>query len=153
MSPQVVPTFEARRDGYLLTTDRARVDVTAVHRFLAEESYWAPGVSLETVIAALDGSLPVSVLTPDGRLAAFGRVITDYAMFAYLRDVYCLTEFRGRGLASWLATEIRNHPALASVSTWLLATRDAHAVYERAGYKSVPHPEYYMSTQTSDKPA
>lgn len=74
--------FEARRDGYLLTTDRARIDAKDVHRFLAEDSYWARGISLDIVTAALEGSLPVGVFAPDGRMAAFGRVVTDYAMFA-----------------------------------------------------------------------
>jgi hypothetical protein len=108
-APEEIPIFEVRRGGYTLTTDRARIDVSAVHRFLAEESYWARGVSCEIVARALAGSLPVAILAPDGSLAAFGRLVTDGAMFAYLRDVFTLAPHRGQGLAGWLAEEIRRH--------------------------------------------
>jgi GNAT superfamily N-acetyltransferase len=116
-------SFEQERDGYTLSTDRARLDA---------------------------GALPVVIYTADGQLAAFGRVVTDYAVFAYLRDVFTLPAHRRKGLATWIATAIREHPELATVSTWMLATRDAHAVYERAGFRPVPHPEYYMSIPKPD---
>lgn len=137
--------FEASRKGYLLSTDRDRLDPAAVHRFLASESYWARGMTLDELQRALEHSLPIGIYAEDGTLAAFGRVVTDYAVFAYLRDVFTIPAHRGRGLASWLACEIRNHPELATVASWMLATRDAHAVYEKAGYRPAPHPEYYMT--------
>jgi len=68
-------------------------------------------------------------------------------VFAYLRDVFTLPHHRGKGLATWIATAVREHPELVTVSSWMLATRDAQAVYEKAGYRAVPHPEYYMSLQ------
>lgn len=142
--PHELQIFEANYKGYTLTTDRRRVDLAKVHRFLAEEAYWARGVARDVLARAIEGSLPISIFAPDGDLAAFGRIITDDAMFAYLRDVFCLPEHRGKGLATWMALEIRNHPALRTVTTWMLSTRDAHAVYEKAGYRPHPHPEYLM---------
>jgi len=145
LKPRDPAVFEARYRGYTLSTDRSRIDPAAVYRFLAGESYWARNLTLSQLERALDGSLVIGVYAPDGSLAAFGRLVTDYAVFAYLRDVFTLPAHRGQGLASWLAAEIRNHPELKDVSSWMLATKDAHAVYERAGYRRAPHPEYYMT--------
>jgi GNAT superfamily N-acetyltransferase len=140
-----IAVFEARRGDYALSTDPRRLDVAAIHAFLANESYWAQGLTIERLRRALDHSLVVGVYAPGRSLAAFARVVTDYAMFAYLRDVFTTPAHRGAGLASWLALEIRGHPDLASVTTWMLATKDAHAVYQRAGYRPAPHPERYMT--------
>ncbi|EPR07824.1 GCN5 family acetyltransferase [Agrobacterium sp. TS43] len=137
--------FEITRDGYVLSTDPARVDFDLVHGFLARDSYWAQGMTADRLKRALSHSLPVGVYAPDGSMAAFARLVTDYAVFGYLRDVFTVEDHRGRGLASWIATEIRTHPELSTVSSWMLATRDAHGVYEKAGYRAAPHPEYYMT--------
>jgi len=146
IQPQETPPCTwLRADGYVLSTDRARIDLGVVEDFLAERAYWSTGLPRPVLERALAGSLPMGLYAPDGSMAGFGRLVTDYAVFAYLRDVFVLPAHRGRGLATWLASEIRNHPALATVTTWMLATRDAHGVYAKAGFAAVPHPEYYMS--------
>jgi GNAT superfamily N-acetyltransferase len=137
--------FEQEKDGYILSTDGSRLDIAVIHAFFRDESYWAPNITLAQLDRALARSLVIGVYAPDGQMAAFARVVTDYAVFAYLRDVFTLPAHRGKGLATWLATAIRLHPEMQTISTWMLATRDAHSVYERAGYKLVPHPEYYMN--------
>ncbi len=139
-----------RPDGYSLSTDRARIDIDVVDRFLTDEAYWTDGLPRPVLERALAGSLPMGLYAPDGAMAGFARLVTDHAVFAYLRDVFVLPTHRGRGLAPWLALTIRSHPELATVTSWMLATRDAHAVYAKAGYAPVPHPEYYM---TVPKPA
>ncbi|AVA25856.1 MULTISPECIES: GNAT family N-acetyltransferase [unclassified Rhizobium] len=140
-----LPVFEAEHEGYTLSTDRARLDVDRIHRYLSEESYWARGLDRALLERALAGSLPVAIYAPNGDFAAFARVVTDLAIFAYLRDVFTLPDHRGRGLATFLTAVIQSHPELKTVSNWMLATRDAHAVYAKAGFAPVPHPEYYMS--------
>lgn len=145
-----LPVFEAEHKGYTLSTDRDRLDVDRIHRYLAEESYWARGLDRALFERALAGSLPVAIYAPNGELATFARLVTDLAVFAYLRDVFTLPEHRGQGLATFLAQAIRAHPELKTVNSWMLATRDAHGVYTKAGYAPVPHPEYYMSIR---KPA
>lgn len=142
--PIALPVADWRRDGYRLTSDRSLIDVDAVHAYLAEESWWARGLSRRRLERALAGSLPFALLAPDGSLAGFARVVTDYAVFAYLRDVFVLPAHRGRGLATWIAIVIREHPELAEVATWMLASTDTQAIYERAGYSRDPHPERYM---------
>ncbi|MFT4014770.1 MAG: GNAT family N-acetyltransferase [Paracoccus sp. (in: a-proteobacteria)] len=147
--PDIAPVEWRRDDGYLLTTDRAAIDLAAVGRFLAEDAYWSRGMDRARLERALAGSLPMAVIAPGGGMAGFARLVTDYTVFAYLRDVFVLPGHRGRGLSVWLALVIRSHPELAGITTWMLATRDAHAVYEKAGYRPVPHPEYYMSVPKS----
>lgn len=146
--PDISPQSWQRADGYVLTTDRSRLDLGLIHDFLARDAYWVKDMSRARLDRALAGSLPVAVLAPDGTMAGFGRVVTDYAVFAYLRDVFTLPAHRGKGLASWLALTIRDHRELAEVRTWMLATRDAQAVYARAGYAPLPHPDWYMAIRT-----
>jgi GNAT superfamily N-acetyltransferase len=133
------------RDGYVISTDPSRLDLEAVLHFLSTESYWGKTMTMPRLSRALDNSMPIGIYAPNGSLAGFARVVTDYAVFAYLRDVFVLTEHRGRGLATWLATVIREHPELTGITSWMLATRDAHGVYERAGFRRAPHPEWYMT--------
>lgn len=142
--PNSSPRRWTHADGYELSTDRARIDLEVVERFLAEEAYWTRGLSRPLLERALTNSLPLGIYAPDGAMVGFGRLITDFTVFAYVRDMFVLPAHRGKGLATWVAQEIRSHPELATVTTWMLATRDAHAVYARAGYAPVPHPEYFM---------
>lgn len=139
------PVTWTRNDGYSLSTDRARLDLGLIERFLAEDAYWSKGLPRPMLERALAGSLPMGLYTPEGEMVGFARLVTDCTVFAYLRDVFVVPAHRGRGLSIWLAREIRNHPELATVTTWMLSTRDAHAVYAKAGFAPVPHPEYYMS--------
>jgi hypothetical protein len=142
--------FQVERDGYRLSTDPTCIDFDVVCDFLANESYWARGLPRERLERALAHSLPVGVYAEDGAMVAFGRLVTDYAIFAYIRDVFTLPSHRGKGLASWIAGEIRRHPELATVTSWMLATKDAHRVYEKAGFRAATHPEYYMTIARED---
>jgi GNAT superfamily N-acetyltransferase len=140
------------RDGYEISTDRARLDLDAIHAFLANESSWAQGIDRKVVETAIAWSVPFGLYAPDGRLAGFARVVTDAAMFAYLRDVFILEAHRGRGLARWLVDSICAHPDLAAVRTWLLSTSDAHGLYEQSGFRPVRHPEHFMERRRQPTP-
>lgn len=131
------------RDSLVLTTDMGRMDVSAVHAYLSQESYWAAGIPLETVRRAMESSLCFAILDGD-HLVAFARVVTDRATFAYLCDVYVLDEYRGRGLARRLLEAIDQHPELQGLRRWSLVTRDAHALYARFGYRQLANPAGYM---------
>ncbi len=134
---------EWQRGEYTISTDRARLDVRAVHEFLSTRSYWARGRSFETVSRAVENSLPFGVYR-GGRLVGFARVVTDYATFAWLADVYVLDEFRGEGLGKWLVEVILSHPELQNLRRWILGTRDAHELYRRFGFTEVEQPQFYM---------
>jgi len=139
---------EWRRGEYLITTDPARVDLAVVHAFLTA-SYWSKGIPLEIVQRSIEHSLNFSVY--DGaHQVGFARVITDYATFAYLGDVFVLESHRGRGLSRWLMEVIVAHPELQGLRRWVLLTRDAHGLYEKVGFKPVAAPERYMELWVPD---
>lgn len=143
LQPNESGVVEWVRDGYTMSTDRARIDLDRVYRFLAEESYWARDVTPEFVARSIAGSLVVGIYKGDEQVG-FARIITDYTRLAYILDVFIDTAHRGRDLGTWLTREMRTHPDLTSVTRWLLTTVDAHAVYERAGFVPVAHPEWLM---------
>jgi GNAT superfamily N-acetyltransferase len=121
-------------DGYEIATDRARLDLRAVHAYLAR-SYWSPEIPFEVVERAVNNSLCFGVYeTASGSQVGFTRVVTDYATFAYLCDVYVLEEHRGRGLSKWMMHAAMAHPALAGARRVMLATRDAHGLYRQSGF-------------------
>ncbi len=134
---------EWHKGPYTLSTDRDRIDLDRVYRFLAEDSYWARDVSKDFVARSIRGSLIVGIYHGDDQVG-FARVITDYTRLAYLLDVFIDPAHRGHGLGTWLTQAVQTHPDLQSVTRWLLTTVDAHAVYERAGFTPVAHPEWLM---------
>jgi GNAT superfamily N-acetyltransferase len=133
---------EWQRDGFTISTDRARLDREAVHEFLAG-SYWAKGIPREILDRSIEGALCFGIYE-GGRQIGFARVITDYATFAYLADVYVLEPHRGRGLATWLMQSILSHPDLQGLRRWMLVTRDAHPLYRKIGFRELAHPERIM---------
>jgi GNAT superfamily N-acetyltransferase len=119
--------------GVEIDDDPGRIDVAAVHRYLAGESYWASGRSFETVERLVREASRVVGLYHDGALVGFARAVSDGVAVAYLADVYVLPGYRGQGLGEELVREIVEHGELANVR-WLLHTRDAHALYAKVGF-------------------
>jgi N-acetylglutamate synthase-like GNAT family acetyltransferase len=128
--------------NYEITTDPARFDIAAIHAFLSQ-SYWSPGVPRSTLERAIENSLCFAVLQ-SGQQVGFARLITDKATFAYLADVYILEEHRGRGLSRRLLEAIKQHPNLQGLRRILLATRDAHGLYSKFGFKPLASPDRMM---------
>lgn len=120
--------------GYELDDDPRRVDVDAVHAWISERSYWAPGREREVTDAAIEGSRRViGLYAPDGRQAGFARVVSDGATFAYLADVFVMEEHRGGGRGTELVREAVE-PEPWSGMKWYLATDDAHDLYRKFGF-------------------
>jgi GNAT superfamily N-acetyltransferase len=134
---------EWRRGTYLISTDNQRLDVELIHHFLSTSSYWARGRSLETVQRSLQHSLNFGLYAGEQQIG-LARLVTDYATFAYLADVFVLEEFRGRGLATWLMEVMAAHPDLQGFDIWLLLTRDAHALYRKIDFTTPLHPDRLM---------
>ena len=134
---------EARHDGYLISDDPARIDVDAVHHFLAR-SYWAEGIPRDIVSRALTHSLCIGIYAPTGQQIGLVRVITDYATFAYLCDVYILEAHRRRGLSKAALQLLQTHPRLQGLRRMQLVTQDAHGLYEQFGFSVVEKPERHM---------
>lgn len=130
-----VRTREWRRDGYLISTDRSRLDRDAVWEFL-RTAYWSPNIVRAKVEQAIENSLVFGLFAPDGEQAGFARVVTDRTSFAWLADVFVLEQHRGRGLGVWLVATAVTHPDVADIRI-VLGTRDAHGLYERFGFEPV----------------
>jgi GNAT superfamily N-acetyltransferase len=129
--------------SYTISIDPDKMDVEAIYNYLSR-SYWAEGRTKATVEKSLRHSLNFGVFAGTGVQVGFARVITDYATFAYLADVYILEEHRGKGLSKWLMETIMSHPDLQGLRRWSLATRDAHGLYAQFGFTPLPKPEIWM---------
>ena len=137
-----------QRDDYTVSTDPARLQLDVIHGFLAG-SYWAAGIPRETVERALRHSLCYGVYQGDEQVG-FGRLVTDFATFAYVADVFIVESHRGRGLAKWMARCMVDTPELKGLRRWLLATRDAHAVYRSVGFETVTDTSRFMQILNRD---
>lgn len=131
------------RDDYSISTDRARLNIDLIHDFLSNTSYWATGRSLVVVTRSIENSLSFGIYHENDQVG-FGRVVTDYATFAWIADVFVLPEYRGRGLSKWLMEVMLAHPQLQGFRRWVLATKDAHGVYDRFGFIPLHRPERWM---------
>lgn len=141
--------YEREADGWLFSTDRARLDIDLIHAFLSEESYWVRGIHRELVERSIAGSICFGVYA-DGRQLGFARVVTDGAGFAYLADVFVVRSARGRGLGKRLVEFVMAHPDLQRIRRFLLATQDAHGLYAQYGFAPLAAPERFMERYDAD---
>lgn len=123
--------------------DKTEFDFDLIHRFLIEESYWARERTLEQTRTAIENSMCFGVFDGE-RQVAFARVVSDKATFAYVGDVFVVEEYRGRGISKLLMRYIVEHPELQGLRRWVLATRDAHGLYEQFEFAPLRHPERWM---------
>jgi GNAT superfamily N-acetyltransferase len=143
--------LEFRQGEFIISTDPARLDLAAIHNYLSNYSYWVPGIPFSQVELAAEHSLNFGMYY-QGRQIGYARVLTDYARFVYLMDVFVLEEFRGRGLGKWLIECVTGYPALQNVRRWMLATWDAHELYGRFGFESLARPDRFMEKVSKKKP-
>ncbi len=139
--------MEWTHDGYTISTDKTRLDVPFVHHFLATQSYWAQHIPLDIVQKSIEHSLCFGVYCGDQQVG-FARIITDYATIAYLGDVFIIPEYRKKGLSKWLVDTMVSLPELQGFRRWILATADAHTLYEKYGFEVVSKPERWMEKLT-----
>jgi GNAT superfamily N-acetyltransferase len=141
------PAYEQRRAGFLISTDPDKLDLNVIHQFLANESYWSPGIAREKIARYMQHSLCFGVYAcgPDSeKQVGFARVISDFTTFAYVADVFILPSYRGQGLGKWLVEAMLAHPELQGLRRWTLDTRDAHGLYQQYGFKPDPRPENHL---------
>jgi GNAT superfamily N-acetyltransferase len=132
---------------YTISTDRSRLDVDRIHRFLSTEAYWSPGVAREVVERSIDNSLCFGVYLGDEQVG-FARAVTDRATFAWLADVYIEAPHRGHGLGKRLVAEILDHPELRGLRRWMLGTADAHGLYRQFGFSALRDVGRFMARES-----
>jgi GNAT superfamily N-acetyltransferase len=131
---------------YQISTDPALLDLDVIHGYLYH-SYWSPGVPRAQVARAIAHSLNFGLYhidEPAAQQIGFARVITDYTSAAYLADVFVLHEYRGNGLGIWLIDSVIQCPALQTIRSFTLATRDAHALYHKFGFEAIDSTRYMI---------
>ncbi|MFE6187602.1 GNAT family N-acetyltransferase [Streptomyces sp. NPDC056465] len=134
--------------SYEISDDPTRIDPARVHRWLSTDAYWALGRTREMQDRAMAGSLNFGAYdVASGEQAAYARVVTDRASFAWICDVYVDRAARGHGLGTRLVTTVRDVLSPLGVRRFLLATRDAHGVYAKLGFTPLPDPDMWMALQ------
>jgi GNAT superfamily N-acetyltransferase len=133
-----------QRDEFLISTDPERLDLDAIERLL-RSAYWASERSRAATELAVKNSLCFGLYdSQSGRQIGLTRVVTDYSTFAWLCDVIVEEEHRGKGLGKWMLEEVLADTRLRHVSRWMLATSDAHHLYERYGFTPMAHADRWM---------
>lgn len=132
-----------------VSTDKSKLDVKLIHKFLSEESYWSRNIPFEIVKKSIDNSLCFGIYL-DEKQVGFARAVTDYATYAYLADVFILPEYRREGLSKKLLSEIVNYKDLQGLRRMALATAEAGKLYEQFGFKAAPKPDILMEIYRPD---
>ncbi|MBI1938004.1 MAG: GNAT family N-acetyltransferase [Ignavibacteriales bacterium] len=133
---------EYKKNNYLISTNKGKLDLFTIHRFLTN-SYWSKGITIDKVKNSISNSLCFGVY--DGKKQiGFARVVTDFTLFGYIADVFIVEEYRGKGLSKWLMDSILEYPGIKEMRAVLLATKDAHGLYARFGFKPLEEPQRYM---------
>jgi GNAT superfamily N-acetyltransferase len=135
--------------SYIISDDSTRLDLRAIHAYLTR-AYWSPGIPLETVRRAVRSSLCIGAYDAGNAQVGLVRVISDYATFCYVCDVYVLEDHRGQGLSKAMFAMLMDHPQLQGLRRWSLVTADAHGLYRQFGFSPVAQPERHMERLDPD---
>ncbi len=130
-------------DNYYINDDKKELQLDVIHQYLSEESYWAQKIPIEVVAKSIEHSKSIGVFYKKEQIG-FARVLTDYATFAYIGDVFILENHRKKGLSKALVRYILDHPELQGLRRWILMTHDAHGLYEQFDFKVVEKPSRVM---------
>jgi len=126
-----------------ISTDKEKLDVDLIHRYLSEEAYWCKGIPKDVVKESIRNSLNFGLYDKEKQVG-YARVISDYATIAYLGDVFILPAYRGKGLSKKLMKEVMAHPNLQGLRRWILLTSDAHGLYRQFGWAAIEYPDKWM---------
>lgn len=140
---------ERRVGSYTISDDPARLDPRAIHAYLSR-SYWSAGIPLELLERALRSSLCIGAYDRADAQVGLVRLISDYATFCYICDVYVLEDHRGHGLSKAMLAMTVDHPRLQGLRRWSLVTADAHGLYRQFGFTAVAQPERHMERLEPD---
>lgn len=132
-----------------INNDKNQLDIALIHRFLSEESAWAKNIPVALVQQSIAHSLCFGGYE-NGQQIAFARVVSDFATFAYLMDVFVVKEHRGRGLSRQLVAAVQAHPQLQGLRRFMLASSDARGLYQKFGFQALGKPEIMMEINVPD---
>ncbi|NJN25980.1 MAG: GNAT family N-acetyltransferase [Cyclobacteriaceae bacterium] len=133
-----------------ISTEKTKLNIDLIHNYLSKESYWAIGRDIETVKRSIDNSLSFGLYIDNNQIG-FARVVTDYAVFAWIMDVFILKDYRGNGYGKKLMNAIMTHEELQNLQRWGLGTDDAHGLYEQFGFKPLSKPQNMMEIKIKNQ--
>ncbi|NKI30436.1 GNAT family N-acetyltransferase [Croceivirga thetidis] len=136
-------TFSLQKDEFLISTDKSKLDINAIHDFLSTKAYWCLNIPKEKVAMSIENSLCFGLFETHKQIG-FARIITDFSTIAYLGDVYILEAYRGKGLSKWLLETIMNFSELQGLRRWILLTGDAHELYRKYGWTDLADSSKWM---------
>ena len=141
-----------QRENFIISTDKALLQISRIHKFLSNEAYWSIDIPTEIVAKSIENSLCFGLYdTSNGsKQIGYARIVTDYASFAWLCDVYIENNFRKMGLSKWLMDTVMSHPDLKNLRRICLATKDAHELYVKFGFEITKTPGNWMEIKDND---
>ncbi|MES2769233.1 MAG: GNAT family N-acetyltransferase [Bdellovibrionota bacterium] len=141
------------KENFLISTDKIFLQVDRIHKFLANDAYWSQGIPKAVVVKSIENSFCFGlydISAGDKEQIGYARIVTDYASFAWLCDVYVEPSHRNKGLSKWLMTCVMSHPDLQNLRRICLATKDAHELYKKFGFEVTKSPENWMEIKDND---
>jgi len=135
--------YEKIKDNYFYSNNKTKLQLNVIHNYLANESYWAKNIPIEIVKKSIKGSLCFAIFF-DNKQIGFCRVISDEATFAYLADVFIVSDYRGKGLSKLFLEFVCNYPNFKKLRRFMLATKDTHNLYKKFGFTPLSTPERFM---------
>ncbi|UUC45397.1 GNAT family N-acetyltransferase [Flavobacterium cerinum] len=136
-------------DAFTITTDKSKLDINVIHRYLSGESYWSKDIPIERIQKSIENALCFGVYHNDQQIG-YAKVVSDFSTMAYLGDVFILESYRGQGLSKQLMETIMSHPELQNLRRWILLTADAHELYKKYGWQPIASPEKWMEIHQPD---
>ena len=133
----------------IIKTGKENMDVTVIHRYLSEDSYWAKGISYALVDRSMENSFCTGAFV-DGQQVGFARVITDYYTFGWFADVFVLPEYRGNDISKKMLSHILEQPWSNRLRRKMLNTSDAHGLYRQFQFKELATPSNLMEVVNAD---
>ena len=131
-------------NGYFsCSTDKSKLQLEIIHHYLSEKSYWAKGRSMKKIKTSIENSECFGIYNKEKQVG-FARVVSDFAIYGYILDVFVLEDERGKGLGKWLMHCIMNHPKLTEIHRWMLGTEDAHGLYKQFGFTPLKKVQIHM---------
>jgi len=137
--------------NFYTLTDKTKLNIDLIVDFLQNKSYWARTRSKETIERSIENSFCFGLFDTENQQVGFARVITDFAVFAWVLDVFILEVYRGKGFGRLLMQEVMSHPSLQGLRRWGLGTNDAHGLYQKFGFTSLSNPDIMMKKLISKK--
>ena len=135
--------YEISEGDVVISDDKARLNMAVIHAFLSQRSYWAKGVPIEIVERSVRNSLCLGMFKA-GRQIGFARVVTDFATFAWLADVFIVEEVRGSGFGKKLVAAVIGHPELQGLRRFMLGDAGRATLYKQYGFAPLEFPECFM---------